>query len=82
MMKEPLVPMIGIVTDVRVDTPDVKTFRVNAPGGDASQAVAATRMSAAETLIASSERANYVLGLSTPSSATGRTGAIVEMACL
>ncbi len=33
MMKEPLVPMIGIVTDVRVDTPDVKTFRVNAPGG-------------------------------------------------
>ena len=33
MNKESLVPMIGIVTDVRVDTPDVKTFRVNAPGG-------------------------------------------------
>ncbi|MGI6238367.1 MAG: FAD/NAD(P)-binding protein [Christensenellales bacterium] len=32
-MKESLVPMLGIVTDVRVDTPDVKTFVVNAPGG-------------------------------------------------
>lgn len=28
-----LVPMSGIVTDVRRDTPDVKTFRVNAPEG-------------------------------------------------
>ena len=27
-MKEPLIPMIGIVTHIRVDTPDVKTFRV------------------------------------------------------
>lgn len=27
-MKEPLIPMIGVVTDIRVDTPDVKTFRV------------------------------------------------------
>lgn len=33
MTKEALVPMIGVVTDVRVDTPDVKTFRVSAPGG-------------------------------------------------
>jgi len=24
-MKEPLIPMIGIVTHIRVDTPDVKT---------------------------------------------------------
>lgn len=28
-----LVPKIGIVTDIRIDTPDVKTFRVNAPEG-------------------------------------------------
>lgn len=27
-MKEPLIPMIGVVTHIRVDTPDVKTFRV------------------------------------------------------
>ena len=27
-MKDPLNPMIGVVTDIRVDTPDVKTFRV------------------------------------------------------
>ncbi len=33
MTTEALVPMIGVVTDVRVDTPDVKTFRVNATGG-------------------------------------------------
>ena len=33
MTNEALIPMIGVVTDVRVDTPDVKTFRVNAPGG-------------------------------------------------
>ena len=26
-----LVPMVGIVTDIRQETPDVKTFRVNAP---------------------------------------------------
>ena len=30
---ETLIPHIGVVTDVRIDTPDVKTFRVNAPGG-------------------------------------------------
>lgn len=30
---DPLIPMVGIVTDIRVDTPDVKTFRVEAPEG-------------------------------------------------
>lgn len=33
MNNETLMPLIGEVTDIRVDTPDVKTFRVNAPGG-------------------------------------------------
>ena len=28
-----LVPMVGIITDIRQETPDVKTFRVNAPEG-------------------------------------------------
>ena len=28
MRKDPLIPMIGVVTKIRVDTPDVKTFRV------------------------------------------------------
>ena len=28
-----LIPMIGVVTDVRVDTPDIKTFRVEKVGG-------------------------------------------------
>ena len=32
-MNNPLVPVIGVITDVRVDTPDVKTFRVAAPDG-------------------------------------------------
>ena len=27
-----LIPHIGVVTDIRRDTPDVKTFRVNAIG--------------------------------------------------
>lgn len=31
--KEPLVPKLGIITDIRQETPDVKTFRVTAPGG-------------------------------------------------
>ena len=35
MSNESLVPHIGIVTDVRVDTPDVKTFRVQALTGEA-----------------------------------------------
>ena len=25
---KPLIPRLGVVTDIRVDTPDVKTFRV------------------------------------------------------
>ena len=28
MKSEPLIPMVAVVTDIRVDTPDVKTFRV------------------------------------------------------
>ena len=28
-----LIPMVGIITDIRQETPDVKTFRVNAPEG-------------------------------------------------
>lgn len=31
--KEPLMPIIGTVTDIRIDTPDVKTFRVVTPDG-------------------------------------------------
>lgn len=31
--KEPLIPVIGEVTDIRIDTPDVKTFRVVMPSG-------------------------------------------------
>lgn len=30
--REPLIPMIGEVTDIRLDTPDIKTFRVVSPG--------------------------------------------------
>ena len=33
MMQEALIPMIGVVTDIRIDTPDVKTFRVVTPDG-------------------------------------------------
>lgn len=32
-VNETLIPHIGVVTDVRIDTPDVKTFRVNALEG-------------------------------------------------
>ena len=28
MMRDPLIPAVGVVTRIRVDTPDVKTFRV------------------------------------------------------
>ena len=28
MNKEALIPKLGVITDVRIDTPDVKTFRV------------------------------------------------------
>ena len=33
MRPDPLIPMVGVVTMIRTDTPDVKTFRVNAPDG-------------------------------------------------
>lgn len=33
MTNEPLIPKIGVITDVRQDTPDVKTFRVVTPDG-------------------------------------------------
>ncbi len=33
MNPDVLIPQLGVVTDIRQDTPDVKTFRVNAPGG-------------------------------------------------
>ena len=33
MKNDVLMPLVGVVTDIRQDTPDVKTFRVNAPGG-------------------------------------------------
>ncbi len=33
MNSDVLIPQIGIVTDIRTDTPDVKTFRINAPEG-------------------------------------------------
>lgn len=32
-MKEALIPLVGVVTAIRNDTPDIKTFRVNARGG-------------------------------------------------
>ncbi len=31
--KEALIPKIGVITDVRIDTPDIKTFRVVTPDG-------------------------------------------------
>ncbi|MBP3387482.1 MAG: FAD/NAD(P)-binding protein [Clostridia bacterium] len=33
MIEEVLIPKLGVVTDIRIDTPDVKTFRVVAPDG-------------------------------------------------
>jgi len=32
-MNETLIPYLGVVTDIRIDTPDVKTFRVVTPDG-------------------------------------------------
>ena len=32
-MTNNLIPMLGVVTDIRVDTPDIKTFRVEKVGG-------------------------------------------------
>lgn len=31
--RETLIPLLGVVTDIKRQTPDVKTFRVEAPGG-------------------------------------------------
>ena len=33
MNNEALIPSVGVITDVRIDTPDVKTFRVVTPDG-------------------------------------------------
>lgn len=30
---DPLIPTVGVITDIRQETPDVKTFRINAPDG-------------------------------------------------
>ena len=32
-VKDPLIPVVGVVTDIRIDTPAVKTFRVVTPDG-------------------------------------------------
>jgi hypothetical protein len=32
-IEETLIPKIGVITDVRIDTPDIKTFRVVTPEG-------------------------------------------------
>lgn len=32
-MRDILIPKVGVITDIRDETPDVKTFRVNAPEG-------------------------------------------------
>ena len=32
-VKDFLIPQVGVITDIREETPDVKTFRVNAPEG-------------------------------------------------
>lgn len=32
-MTDNIIPMLGVVTDIRTDTPDIKTFRVEAIGG-------------------------------------------------
>lgn len=31
-LRDTLIPQVGVITDIRTETPDVKTFRVNAPG--------------------------------------------------
>ena len=33
MYEETLIPKIGVITDIRIDTPDIKTFRVVTPDG-------------------------------------------------
>jgi len=32
-VRDPLIPMVGVITDICQETPDVKTFRINAPDG-------------------------------------------------
>ena len=32
-MHDNIIPMLGVVTEIRTDTPDIKTFRVEAIGG-------------------------------------------------
>ena len=32
-INDTLIPTIGVITDVRIDTPDIKTFRVVTPDG-------------------------------------------------
>ena len=32
-MEETLIPKLGVITDIRIDTPDIKTFRVVTPDG-------------------------------------------------
>ena len=38
-MRDTLIPQVGIITDVRTETPDVKTFRVEALGGGKGSAL-------------------------------------------
>ena len=33
MINETLIPKLGVITDIRIDTPDIKTFRVVSPEG-------------------------------------------------
>ena len=33
MINETLIPTVGVITDVRIDTADIKTFRVVTPEG-------------------------------------------------
>ena len=32
-MEDTLIPKVGVISDVRIDTPDIKTFRVLTPDG-------------------------------------------------
>ena len=31
--KDALIPLVGVITDIKEQTPDVKTFRIEAPDG-------------------------------------------------
>ena len=50
MTENVLVPVLGVVTDVRVDTPDVKTFRVVALDGNTYATLAEAQEAGAATL--------------------------------